>query len=403
MPQIQGIDMKIAYSEEQQALRKTLREYFSKLIKPEYRDELREAEGGDLYKRLIRQMGSDGWLALGWPKEYGGQGATTTEQLMFFEEALLAGAPIPFVTLNTVGPALIDYGTEEMKKKFLPGIAAGEIHFCIGYSESGAGTDLAALTTSAVVDPEDPDYYLINGTKVFTSAAEAADYVWLAVRTTPDSRHKGVSMIVVDTSLEGFSYAPIHTVGGVRTNISYYENVRVHKSMMIGEPDKGWGLMMSQLNHERVGLAAWGIQGWKLYSRALQWARTGSSLPHNKGMRPIDEARIQTNLAEALARLEAMRVMNARMAWDLDQGEMNPALASALKVFSTEGLIEVCRLLMECIGPSSLLRAESSATVLMGDLEHEYRRCQINTFGGGINELQRGIVANFGLGMPRHR
>jgi hypothetical protein len=316
---------------------------------------------------------------------------------------LLAGAPIPFVTLNTVGPALIDYGTEEMKKKFLPGIAAGETHFCIGYSESGAGTDLAALTTSAVPDPDDPDYYIINGTKVFTSSAEAADYVWLAVRTTPDSRHKGISMIVVDTTLEGFSYAPIHTVGGVRTNISYYDNIRVHKSMMIGEPNRGWGLIMSQLNHERVGLAAWGIQGWKLFDRALSWARTESTQEHNKGVRPIDEPWIQANMAEALARLEAMRVMNARMAWDLDKGNMNPALASALKVFSTEGLIEICRLLMESIGPSTLIRAESSAAVLLGDLEHEYRRCQINTFGGGINELQRGIVANFGLNMPRHR
>lgn len=391
--------MIIDYTDEQKALRKKLREYFSQLMKPEYRDELREAEGGDLYINLIRQMGKDGWLALGWPKEYGGQGATTAEQLMFFEEALMAGAPIPFVTLNTVGPALIDYGTEEMKKKFLPGIAAGETHFCIGYSEPGAGTDLAALTTSAVIDPEDPDYYLINGTKVFTSAAESAHYVWLAVRTTPDSRHKGISMIVVDTSLEGFSYAPIHTVGGVRTNMSYYENVRVHKSMLIGEPDKGWGIMMSQLNHERVGLAAWGIQGWKLFQRALAWARTEGK----GGKRPIDEPRIQANFAETLARLEAMRVMNARMAWDLDRGEMNPALASALKVFATEELIEICRLLMESIGPTSLLRANSSATELLGDLEHEYRRCQINTFGGGINELQRGIVANFGLGMPRHR
>ncbi|MFK8049792.1 MAG: acyl-CoA dehydrogenase family protein [Halioglobus sp.] len=395
--------MIIEYTTEQKALRKKLREYFSELIKPEMRDELREAEGGDLYKSLIRQMGKDGWLALGWPKEYGGQGATDTEQLMFFEEALLAGAPIPFVTLNTVGPALIEYGTEEMKQRFLPGIAAGETHFCIGYSEPEAGTDLAALNTSAVVDPDDPDYYIINGTKMFTSAAEAADYVWLAVRTTPDSRHKGVSMIVVDTTLEGFSYSPIHTVGGVRTNMSYYENIRVHKSMMIGEPNQGWGLIMSQLNHERVGLAAWGIQGWKLYSRALEWARTKSTQTHSLGQRPIDDVRIQTNLAEVLAKLESMRIMNSRMAWDLDKGHMNPALASALKVVSTEGLVEICRLLMECLGPNSLVRADSSAAVLRGDLEHEYRRCQINTFGGGINELQRGIVANFGLNMPRHR
>jgi alkylation response protein AidB-like acyl-CoA dehydrogenase len=391
--------MIIDYTEEQKALRTRLREYFAELIKPEHREELRGAEGGDLYKSLIRQMGKDGWLAIGWPKEYGGQGATTSEQLMFFEEALLAGAPVPFVTLNTVGPALMDYGTEEVKQKFLPGIAAGETHFAIGYSESNAGTDLAALNTTAEIDPNDPDYYIVNGTKIFTSAAEAADYIWLAVRTTADVRHKGVSMLVVDTKDPGFSYAPIHTVGDVRTNMSYYENVRVHKSMMVGEPDKGWALIMSQLNHERVGLAAWSIQGWKLYARALTWARQ----KNENGARPIDEPRIQTQLAEALARMEAMRIMNARMAWGLETGDMNPALASALKVYATEGLIEVCRLLMEAIGPNALVQGDSPAALLYGDLEHEYRRCQINTFGGGINELQRGIVANFGLQMPRHR
>ena len=391
--------MIIDYTDEQKALRKKMRAYFADLIKPEMSEELRSAEGGELFKSLIRQMGKDGWLAIGWPKEYGGQGATDTEQLMFFEEALLAGAPVPFVTLNTVGPALMEYGTEELKQRFLPGIAAGELHFAIGYSEPNAGTDLAALSTTAVQDPEDPDYYLVNGTKVFTSGAEGADYIWLATRTTPDVRHKGVTMFVVDTKDPGFTFSPIHTVGGVRTNMSYYQNVRVHKSMMIGEENKGWGLIMSQLNHERVGLAAWGIQGWKLYDRALQWARTEGK----NGQRPIDEPRIQEALAEVLCVLEAQRVMNARMAWDLDKGNMNPALASALKVYSTEGMVQICQLMMECIGPNTLIRATSDSSVLMGDLEHEYRRCQINTFGGGINELQRGIVANFGLGMPRHR
>jgi hypothetical protein len=391
--------MIIDYTEEQKALRKELRAYFADLIKPEYREELRNAESGDLYKKLIRQMGEDGWLALGWPEQYGGKGATQAEQLMFFEEALLAGAPVPFVTLNTVGPALMDYGSEEHKQKYLPGIAKGELHFAIGYSEPGAGTDLAALTTAAVLDPEDPDYYIINGTKVFTSGAEGADYIWLAVRTTPDSRHKGVTMIMVPTSDPGVTVAPIHTVGGVRTNMTYYENVRVHKDNVIGAPDQGWGLIMAQLNHERLGLAAWSIQGWKLYNRALIWARTEG---HN-GKRPIDEQRVQANLAECLSRLEAMRIMNARMAWELESGKMNPALASALKVYATEGLVEVCRLLMDIIGPSSLIKGNSEGAVLYGDLEHEYRRCQINTFGGGINELQRGIVANFGLNMPRHR
>ncbi len=157
--------MIIDYTDEQKALRKKMRTYFAKLIKPEMSEELRSAEGGDLFKSLIRKMGKDGWLAIGWPKQYGGQGATDTEQLMFFEEALLAGAPVPFVTLNTVGPALMEYGSEELKQRFLPGIAAGELHFAIGYSEPSAGTDLAALSTTAVQDPEDPDYYLVNGTK----------------------------------------------------------------------------------------------------------------------------------------------------------------------------------------------------------------------------------------------
>jgi len=389
----------IDYTDEQKALRKELRTYFSKLMTPEVREEIRGKESGDLFNRLIKQMGTDGWLAIGWPKEYGGQGRTTQEQLVFFEEALLAGAPIPFVTLNTVGPALMSYGSEEHKKKFLPGIAAGTMHFAIGYTEPNAGTDLAALGTTAV---KDGDHYVINGTKVFTSGAEGADYVWLACRTDNEApKHKGITMFIVDAKTPGFSVAPIHTVGGFRTNMTYYENVRVHESMIVGQLNKGWQLITAQLNHERVGLAAWGINGWSLFRRTMEWARTAN----DAGVRPIDDVGVQLNLAEAYSRLEAMRVLNARMAWELDRDamNMNPALASGLKVYSTEAMIEVCRLLMEVIGPASLVRSKNSAAVLAGDLEHEYRRCQINTFGGGVNEIQRGLVANFGLGMPRHR
>ncbi|TNF33647.1 MAG: acyl-CoA dehydrogenase [Gammaproteobacteria bacterium] len=391
--------MFIDYTDEQKALRKELRTYFSKLMTPDVREEIRGKESGELFNRLIKQMGTDGWLAIGWPKEYGGQGRTTQEQLVFFEEALLAGAPIPFVTLNTVGPALMSYGSEEHKKQFLPGIAAGTMHFAIGYTEPNAGTDLAALGTTAV---KDGDHYIINGTKVFTSGAEGADYVWLACRTDNEApKHKGITMFIVDAKSKGFSVAPIHTVGGFRTNMTYYENVRVHESMIVGQLNKGWQLITAQLNHERVGLAAWGINGWSLFRRTMEWARTAN----DAGVRPIDDVGVQMNLAEAYSRLEAMRVLNARMAWELDRDamNMNPALASGLKVYSTEAMIEVCRLLMEVIGPASLVRSKNSAAVLAGDLEHEYRRCQINTFGGGVNEIQRGLVANFGLGMPRHR
>ncbi len=390
--------MFVDYSESQKQLRTRLRKYFSELIKPEYREDLREAEGGDLYKSLIRQMGKDDILALGWPKEYGGGGLTKTEQLICYEEALLAGAPVPFVTLNTVGPAIMDHGTEAQKKRFLPGIAAGETHFSIGYTEPSAGTDLASLSTSAVRQGDD---YIVNGSKVFTSAAEAADYVFLAARTDPDApKHKGISILVASTDDPGFSYGPLETMGGVRTNVSYYSDVRVPTDMIVGEENKGWVLITSQLNHERVGLAAWGIQGWKVYRSALDWARSEKSAD---GRRVIDNPSVQRALAEVYARLEAMRVGNSRMAWLLDKGEMDPTLPSALKVQSTETMIEVCRLLMDVVGPHALVRPNSPGAVLMGNLEHEYRRSTINTFGGGVAEVLRGLVATFGLGMPRHR
>lgn len=390
--------MFVDYTDHQRELREEFRSYFTNLIKPEYREELRNAESGELYKELIRQQGKDGMLAIGWPEEYGGRGLTESEQLIRYEEALLAGAPTPFVTLNTVGPAIMSKGTEEQKKRFLPGIAAGELHFAIGYTEPGAGTDLAALSTSAV---KQGDHYVVNGNKVFTSGAEGADYIFLAVRTDPEAKkHKGISILVSDTKDPGFSRGSINTLGGVHTNVTYYDNVKVPLDMIIGEENGGWRLITEQLNHERVGLAAWGIQGWKLFRDAMDWARNTKNAA---GQRVIDDLGAQRNLAEVYCHLEAMRVMNARMSWQLDQHEMNPVFPSAIKVYSTEIMIEICRLLMEVVGPHALIAAESDGAVLHGNLEHEYRRATINTFGGGVVEVLRGLVATHGLGMPVHR
>jgi alkylation response protein AidB-like acyl-CoA dehydrogenase len=390
--------MFVDYTDSQRALRKEFRAYFSDLIKPEYREVLRNAESGGLYKQLIRQQGKDGMLAVGWPEEYGGRGLSESEQLIRYEEALLAGAPTPFVTLNTVGPAIMSKGTQEQKQRFLPGIAGGELHFCIGYTEPGAGTDLASLSTSAI---KNGDHYVVNGNKVFTSGAEGADYVWLAARTDPEApKHKGISILVADTKDPGFSYGPIHTMGGVHTNVTYYTDVKVPTDMIIGQENGGWRLITEQLNHERVGLAAWGIQGWKIFRDTMDWARNTKS---PDGQRVIDDPTAQRNLAEVYAHLEAMRVMNARMSWQLDQHEMDPVFPSAIKVYSTEILLEVCRLLMDVVGPHALIAAGSEGAVLHGNLEHEYRRATINTFGGGVVEVLRGLVATHGLGMPRHR
>ena len=389
--------MHIDYTESQKALRHELRAYFSGLMTPELREATRGNEGGSAYKQVIRQLGKDGWLALGWPREYGGQGLKYTEQLVFFEEAQLADVPLPFVTINTVAPALIALGSEEHKQFFLPRIAAGELHFAIGYTEPGAGTDLAALKTSAVRDGDD---YVINGSKIWTSSAEAADYVWLAARTDPDVSppHKGITIFMVDARQPGFSFTPLRTVGGVRSNASYYDNVRVPASMIAGTLNGGGKLITSQLNHERVGLAAIGVQGWGLLARTLKWAQETEI-----GGKPVAaQSWAQPALAEAYARLEAMRLMNWRVAWQLDTGEPDPAFASAIKAYSTECLIATDKLMLEILGMAGGYRRGSPAAALAGDLEEHYRKCQINTFGGGVAEVMRDLIAQFGLGMSAY-
>lgn len=386
--------MFIDLTPEQQALRLRVRDYFQALMTPELRAALRGAEGGTLYRDTVRRMGADGWLAVGWPKQYGGQGYAATEQLIFFEEANIAGAPLPFVTISTVGPALMEYGTPEQKARFLPGIAAGEIMFAIGYSEQGAGSDLATLKTRARIEG---DHFIVDGAKLWTSGAEAADYIWLAARTDPDlPRHKGVSILIVDARAPGFSHTPIATVGNT-TAASYYDGVKVPREMLVGELNGGWRLITAQLNHERLGLGSWSDKVVALFRRVYLWARAADE----NGRRAIDLPWVQTALAECYTKIDAMRLINFRIAADLEAGAMDVALASATKVYGSESGREILRRLAEIVGPAALVRGGSAAAVLHGDLEYEIRAATLLTFGGGTNEIQRELIAQFGLQMPR--
>jgi alkylation response protein AidB-like acyl-CoA dehydrogenase len=388
--------MRIAYSEDQIKLRDELRQYFADLITPDIRARLGALEGGKLYRDVIKQMGGDGWLGVGWPKEYGGLGRTWVEQQIWFDEARRAGAPIPFVTINTVGPALMQLGSEEQKRRFLPGILSGDLHFAIGYTEPNAGTDLASLSTTAV---RDGDHYVVNGTKSFTSGADDADYIWLACRTDPDApKHKGISILILDTKLEGFSASPIHIINGGHTFMTYYENVRVPAEMVVGQENLGWSLITLQLNHERVGLAAFSNGAIRLLHEAIDWAK---ETENGSGGRVADIPWVQMALAEAYALLEAMKVTNWKMAWGLEAGQPDPAQSSAAKILSTEAVIEVFRLLLEVLGSVGTLKEGSPGAALQGHIEHEIRLATINTFGGGVNEVQRELVAMLGLRMPR--
>jgi alkylation response protein AidB-like acyl-CoA dehydrogenase len=388
--------MYIDLTPEQKELRTTLRNYFERLMTPERRASVRGMEGGSSYRETIRQVGKDGWLGVGWPSEYGGGGRTMVEQLIFLEEQRRAGAPFPFVTVSTVGPALMALGSDEQKAEFLPRILAGECHFSIGYSEPGAGTDLASLTTTAVQDGDD---WIINGTKMFTSGANDTDYIWLATRTDPDApKHKGITIFIVPADSKGFSASLIHTLGGSATAMSYYENVRVPKENIVGGLNGGWKLITTQLNHERIGLAAFGSVCYARTERVIEWAR---DTERPEGGRMLDLPWVQHNLAEVFARIEAMKLLNWRMAAELETGRLNPADASAVKIYGTEAVLEVYRLLQEIVGPSALVAAGSPAAGIDGEIEHEARLATINTFGGGVNEIQREIVSMAGLRMPR--
>jgi alkylation response protein AidB-like acyl-CoA dehydrogenase len=388
--------MYVGLDDEQKALQEELRAYYEKLLTPEIEEDLRKGEGvGQASKDTWKQMCADGWAGVGWPKEWGGRGMTPIEQFVFFDESMRAGAPVPMLTINSVAPTIMRYGSEEQKQFYVPKILKGEIHFAIGYTEPDAGTDLASLKTRAV---RDGDEYVINGQKVFTSLASGADYIWLAVRTNTEAKkHKGISIIIVPTDTPGFSYKPIDNFGATNTNITYYEDVRVPAANLVGEENAGWSLITNQLNHERVTLCSSGVIERQLED-VTQWAKETKLAD---GRRVIDQEWVQVNLARVYAKLEFLRLANWKVAWNAQSGApLNPADASTIKVYGTEFYMEAARLLMEVMRDQAPISGQSPGAVIRGRVERMLRSMHILTFGGGTNEMQRDLIAIFGLNMP---
>jgi 3-oxocholest-4-en-26-oyl-CoA dehydrogenase alpha subunit len=393
--------MRIAYTPEQEELRRELRAYFGSVMTPEVRAALADGDGdyghGDAYRQVVRQLGQDGWLTLSWPEEYGGRGGTMLDQLIFTDEAAVARVPVPFLTINTVGPTIMQYGSSEQKAFYLPRIAAGELHFSIGYSEPEAGTDLASLRTVAV---RDGDEFVIDGQKMWTSLIQHADYVWLACRTDPSAlRHKGLSIIIVPTSASGFSWTPVHTVAGVTTSATYYSGVRVPVSSLVGEENRGWPLITNQLNHERVALTS-AAPVMAALAEVRDWA---ASAKLASGERVIDAEWVRLALARVHAKAEFGKLLNWRIA---SGGVVGAGDASVTKVFGTEFAVEAYRLLLEVLGAAgggAEVRTGSPGALLAGRIERAHRGALILTFGGGTNEIQRDIIAAAGLGLPLSR
>ncbi|MBI2244538.1 MAG: acyl-CoA dehydrogenase [Nocardioides sp.] len=379
---------------DQRALKAELREYFTGLAGREEHEEIGQGNGprdrhGETYQRVIRQLGADGWMGIGWPTEYGGHGLGEIEQTIFANEAQRADVHLPAVTLQTVGPTLIRYGTQKQKDLFLKRILEGDVHFAIGYSEPDAGTDLASLRTTA---RRDGDHYVVNGQKLWTTGGHQADYIWLACRTDPDApKHQGISILIVDTTDPGYSWTPIITADGSHhVNATYFNDVRVPVDMLVGEENQGWKLITTQLNHERVMLGPAGrLEG--LRDRVAEWAAKAGV---------VDRPDVRRTIGEVTAVFRVNELLNWEVARAAAVGEISVGDASSSKVFAAD---EVQHLAADLAGIVHRYGDPSDAETAyrMRYLDAQAKRNLVLTFGGGVQEVQRELISMFGLGLPR--
>jgi alkylation response protein AidB-like acyl-CoA dehydrogenase len=385
----------IDLTDEQKRLRAELRDYFHGCLDAEQRAAIATDPFGTAYMAHCKRLGADGMLGVALPKEYGGRGFGPVEQQIFANEIARAEVPYPIITLNSVAPTILQYGSDAHKEFFLPRILAGECHFAIGYSEPGAGTDLASLRTVAV---RDGDQYIVNGQKIFTSGAHYSDYIWLAARTDPAAKkHKGISMLIVDCADPGFSWTPITTMDGRHhTNATYYQDVRVPADMLIGEENKGWDLIVNQLNHERVTLGPAGNIG-HTYDRFERWARTARG---RDGRPLINEPAVRRAVAQVYACLRVNEFLNWQVAAGQDLGWLGAPDASATKIYGSERMQDVGRIVGDVLArygdpgdPETARFMEMNDRGVKGGI--------VLTFGGGVNEVQRELIAMIGLGLPR--
>ena len=392
--------MKIELTKNQQKLKDELKEYFSTLLNKELLSEMSDPQffegGGPEFKKALKIMGQDGWIGLSWPKEFGGKEFTPIEQYIFVEEIMRTGFPFPFLTTESVGPMIAQYGSDWAKETIAKSILRGETIFAIGYSEPNAGTDLASLKTQALPDKEG---FKINGQKIWTSLANYADYIWLAARTNNEvKKHKGISMFIVPTDDEGFSYTPIQTLGDVTTNMTYYDDIYVSKDNLVGELNSGWNLITSQLNLERLALVNHGPVD-ELYHQLLSLAKS-TKVDSTNVLSDIDW--VKSNFAKIYSGLETLKLICWKQVWGMENNVLSMTDASLAKIYGSEYFIEAYRMMMEIFGELSIIR-DDSLSILNSRLERMYRTASILTFGGGTNEVQRDIISMAGLLMPRSR
>jgi alkylation response protein AidB-like acyl-CoA dehydrogenase len=394
--------MDIKFTQREEDFRQEIRDFLRETL-PEGWDPLGQAgqpaeERQDFTRQMTQALADKGWLTLAWPEEYGGQARPIMEQVIYNEEMSYKNVPgteLGTGAISWVGPVLMLAGTEDQKAEHLPPIARGERLWCTLYSEPGSGSDLASLQTQATRDGDD---YVINGQKIWTSSAHVADWGWLAARTNPDApKHRGISIFMLDMKSPGVSVRPIENMAGGRDfNEVYFDDVRVPSGNLVGQEDRGWYTLAVALDFERsgVGYSAGARRTLEaLVEYARQTERNGEPLSKNPSVR--------RKLAQRFTETEIARWLAYKVAWMQSQDMIPNAEASMSKMYGTELTQRVARTGMEILGMAGQISQGSKWAPLEGHIQQLYLSSVSSTIAAGTSEIQRNIVAQRGLGLPR--
>ena len=391
--------MNFDFSAEEQDYQRRVREFLDRELSPERRRnhlDLTDQQWSDLplersFKRALSESGLTGYSL---PVEYGGQGKTGAYNAILSYEMARARAPGVYHSIYIIGPSLMAFGSEEQKRTFLPKIARGEIEFCLGYSEPQAGSDLSAVETRAV---SQGDEYVITGQKAFTTHAERTEYCWMIARTNTEvPRHRGLSLFVLPMDTAGITVRPIVTVSGWKHYEVFFDDVRVPKTALVGQEDRGWYHLMTALDFERSGFLYYG-EAQRLMDDLMAFCR--STRRHGKPL--TQDPLVRQRLAEFQIGIDAGLRFVKRIVWMQSRGESPGVEASINKVWATDLLQKMCRLGTQMMGLYGTLQPPSPYLPGQGELAYGYLETLRSSISIGTNEVQRNIMAQRGLGMPR--
>ena len=389
--------MEYQFSDEDVAFRKEVSDFIERELPWDWRVRAVDAEEPEDAKLVLafrKKLADKGWLTMAWPEEYGGQAAPHIRQLVFNEEMAYHGVPASEMGIRMIGPVLMLYGTEEQKRYFLPRIARADILWAQGYSEPDSGSDLASVQTRAV---EDGDDFVVTGSKIWNGAHAGADWMFMLVRTDEDApKHRGISFLLTEMDAPGITVEKIPMMWDAYRSLVTFDNVRVPKSNLVGELNRGWYVGAALLDFERSGV-----------DRPARAARVLSDLVQfckqtERYGRPLSEdPLVRSRLARMAVEIEAARMMCYNVAWMQSQGEVPNKEASITKAFGSEMMTRIYRLGMQLMGPFGQLKPDSKWAPLQGRIENAYLRSGGDTVAAGTSEIQRNIIATRGLGLPR--